>query len=136
MSVGASLKGTVERWFEAFGTRDSRVIGDLVDAEPVPARHAPPACDLCGRRLLLGEPLNRFRKDDGVVVICPVCEPEALLVGYVRLPSERDPARWYTVDGQVMRVERPVAVAALSEPEGDASAEDGARDRKRLKTAA
>jgi hypothetical protein len=135
MSVGASLKRTVDRWFEAFGTRDSRAVGDLVDPEPPGPRHGPPACDLCGRRLLLGEPLNRFHKDDCVVVICPVCEPEALLVGYVRLPSEGDPARWYTIEGQVMRVERPAPVETIVPP-APAPSRGSSRNRRRFKTAA
>lgn len=138
MSVGASLRQTFGQWFEAFGTRDSRAIGDLIDAETAAPRHAPPVCDLCGRRLLLGEPLNRFRKDDGVVTVCPVCEPEALLVGYVRLQAEGDPARWYTTDGQVVRRERQAAEPAVVAEPGEA-AEVGLPAEpapKRLKTAA
>lgn len=131
MSVGASLKRTFEQWFEAFGTRDSRAIGDLVD-QPPQRRHGPPACDLCGRRLLLGEPLNRFRRDNEEVVICPVCEPEALLVGYVRLPSDVAPERWYVLEGQVTRVERPAEEPA-PEP---APSTGSSRRRRRLKTAA
>ncbi len=143
MDVGGSLRRIVARWAEALGEHDTNAVGALAEREeasPWAPPWAPPSCGLCGRRLLPGEPLSRFAMDGDVVVVCPVCEPDALLVGYVRLRQPGGRERCSALGAEVVKIEpRPDGDGPLGEGEGRRRASRGAAardERTRLGTAA
>ncbi len=111
MDVGGSLQRLLARWAESLGAKDGRGSAEPL-GQGLAERYGPPSCALCGRRLLPGEPLGRFAIDGDVVVVCPVCEPDALMGGYLRVRPEGRPERWSTAGGQVTRVDRRSATEA------------------------
>ncbi len=42
------------------------------------------ACDVCGRTILLGEGISRFRSSERVLKVCPTCEAKAVSDGFQR----------------------------------------------------
>lgn len=104
MDVRERLRRTMERWFA--GTWDDGPGGQTREQSAGRPTGGPPTCDLCGRRLLLGERLGRLRDGEHVVVACPVCAAEALRAGCVRATSDHDDRWWRGFLGQVSRVER------------------------------
>jgi hypothetical protein len=41
-------------------------------------------CDVCGRTILAGEEISRFRRDERLVAVCSLCEARILAQGFVR----------------------------------------------------